>query len=173
MSTAARIGEAYRDQRMYLLRRATALVGACDAEDVVQEAVLVALLKSQEDGIQYPRSFLGGAVGWKGMENRQKRSRRLQREIPALEELAEYEEAILDHLSPERIFEAARNVDRIDAMIARMPADHREAFLDLLQGKPYTEIARTVGWSVGKVWNHMADLKARLAGSIDWHGAEQ
>ena len=78
--------------------------------------------------------------------------------------------------APDEAVLRAESSAELYAVIATLGATQREAFrLGVVEGRPYTEIAETLGIPVGtvksRVFHAVQKLRARLAGS--WPGAQE
>jgi len=111
-----------------------------DADDAAQRVMLVAARRIDAIEPGFERSFLYQTAVF--MASRERRDQARRREEPA----DALDERIHPGLDPERLLAARRARERLDAILARMPADLRAAFvLFEIEGLSKSEVASALG----------------------------
>lgn len=147
--------------RGYLKKRLRAF-NSNDADDVIQEAyarIWTADLSTIRDG----RSYLYATVRHLLAEYARRRR------IVPIELLGEIDSLsiISDEPGPERLVGARQELNRLRAIVARLPVQCRQVFeLRRFEGLSHREVAQRMGLRIKTVENHLTRALARVAEAL-------
>lgn len=95
-----------------------------------------------------------------------------RRQVVSYEPLAEDYDAAADEAGPEVLLQAKQSMTRLDAALARLPADQRQiVLLREVEGLSYGELATTLSIDPGTVKSRLARARVALAQAYERSGA--